>query len=67
MSKIIIVDSNKNGVDANQVFNGEASFSVIKKNEEIFQISINTDKGLVSIELNNEEIEQLLNKINQKL
>ncbi len=31
MSKIIIVDSNKNGVDANQVFNGEASFSVIKK------------------------------------
>ncbi|NML55823.1 hypothetical protein [Chryseobacterium cheonjiense] len=67
MSKIIITNIQKTEFEPYQVLNCSADFSVIEKNPDKFQIFTNTDNGLVTIELNKEDLKQLLNKIQETL
>ncbi|MEG0926795.1 hypothetical protein [Chryseobacterium sp.] len=67
MSKIIITNIQKTEFEPYQVLNCSADFSVIKTGLDKFQIFTNTDNGLVTIELNKEDLKQLLDKIQETL
>lgn len=67
MSKIIITNIQKTEFEPYQVLSSSADFSVIEKRPDKFHITTDTDKGLLTIELNNEEIKELLNRIQEKL
>ncbi|MDN3691190.1 hypothetical protein QWZ06_02375 [Chryseobacterium tructae] len=67
MSKIIITNIQKTEFEPYQVLNCSADFSVIKAGLDKFQIFTDTDNGLVTIELNKEDLKQLLDKIQETL
>lgn len=67
MSKIIITNLQKTELESYQVLNCSADFSVIKTGLDKFQITTDTDNGLITIELSNDELKQLLNRIQEKL
>lgn len=67
MSKIIVTNTEKIEFEAHQILNCEVDFTVVKKGTDKYQIRTNTDKGLVTIELNNQEIKKLLKNVEEIL
>lgn len=63
MAKIIIVNAEKPNFDAHEILTTLVDFSVIKKDEEKFEISVNTDKGWVKLILERNEVDTLVSKL----
>ena len=66
MAKIIIVNNEKPDFHAHETLTTLVEFSVIRKNENEIELTANTDKGLSRIILNNEEVTNLIEKLQEK-
>jgi len=66
MAKIIIVNTKETTLPAYAPINLNTNISVFKKNEK-FELSWNTDKGLFTLELSQNELSELNKDIETKL
>lgn len=66
MAKITIVNAEKPNFEAHETLTTLVDLSVLKRDENKFEISVNTDKGLVTLILERNEVDILVSKLQEK-